>query len=169
MTASQGVKDVLAVASTRDASARRSSDGTSSPPKASPGISNTSPRWTRKTFRVTPREFYWNNVGPLQAEAAIVAMLGQYWPTFAGLRHDLVTILGNDQHFMLEALNHYTRLDGSPVTLRAVAITARNDAGKVISARIYTDTSPLFNRWLAELPPCREPSAGHLFDMGTRV
>ena len=59
-------------------------------------------------------EFYLNNVGPVQGKAAIVAMLGQYWPTFASLRHDLLTILGSDQHFILEVLNHDTRLDGSP-------------------------------------------------------
>lgn len=90
-------------------------------------------------------EFYLNNLGPIQGKSAIVALLGQYWPTFRTLRHDLLTILGSDRHFMLEALNHYTRLDGSPVTLRAVAITIRNEAGLVISARIYTDTTPLFS------------------------
>lgn len=44
----------------------------------------------------------------------------------------------------LEALNHYTRRDGAIVTLRAVALTDRNEAGLVTSARLYTDTSPLF-------------------------
>ena len=89
-------------------------------------------------------ELYVNNMGPVKGKEAIVGMLGQYWPSFGSLRHDLLTILGDDRHFMLEALNHYTRLDGSPVTLRAVAITRRNDSGSVVSTRIYTDTAPLF-------------------------
>lgn len=89
-------------------------------------------------------QFFINNNGPVQGKAAILGMLGQYWPSFGSLRHELLAILGHDQHFMLEALNHYTRLDGTAVTLRAVAITSRNTDGLVTSVRVYSDTAPLF-------------------------
>lgn len=89
-------------------------------------------------------ELYLNNLGPVQGKTAIVAMLGQYWPSFGSIRHDLLNIYGADMSFALEALNHYTRLDGKKITLRAVAFTDRNEAGLVRSARVYSDTTPLF-------------------------
>ena len=46
---------------------------------------------------------------------------------------------GDDRRFALEALNHYRRLDGGTVTLRAVAFTDRDEAGFVASVRLYTD------------------------------
>ena len=85
-----------------------------------------------------------NNADPVKGKAAILAGLAQYWNTFGSLEHDLLNIYGTNSAFMLEALNDYTRKDGKPVTLRAVALTDRNEAGKVISFRFYTDTSPLF-------------------------
>ncbi len=44
---------------------------------------------------------------------------------------------------MLEALNHYTKSDGKPITLRAVAMTDRDANGLVTSFRIYTDAQKL--------------------------
>lgn len=85
-----------------------------------------------------------NNQPPVSGKAAVVAALGQYWGTFGTLEHDLLNIYGTDERFMLEALNHYTRADGKPVTLRAVALTDRNAAGLVSSFRLYTDTQALF-------------------------
>lgn len=85
-----------------------------------------------------------NNADPVIGKPAILAGLGYYWATFGSLEHDLLNLYGADTAFMLEALNHYTRLDGRPVTLRAVALTDRNAAGLVSSFRFYTDTSPLF-------------------------
>lgn len=65
------------------------------------------------------------------------------WP-YDTIEHDLLNIYGTDDHYVLEALNHYTTLDGRQVTLRAVAFTDRNAAGLVDSVRLYTDTAPLF-------------------------
>ena len=89
---------------------------------------------------------FMNNDGPITGKAAILGMLGPYWQSFGSIEHDLLTILGDEREFMLEALNHYHRLDGSAVTLRAVAITARRDDGQVTAVRIYTDTGPLFGK-----------------------
>lgn len=85
-----------------------------------------------------------NNHPPVAGKAAVLAALGQYWQTFGTLEHDLLNIYGADDRLMLEALNHYTRADGTPVTLRAVALTDRDASGLVTSVRLYTDTQPLF-------------------------
>ena len=85
-----------------------------------------------------------NNADPVEGKSAIITNLTQYWKTFGRLEHDLLNIYGTDSAFMLEALNHYTRLDGKSVTLRAVALSDRNQSGLVKSFRLYTDTTQLF-------------------------
>lgn len=85
-----------------------------------------------------------NNNPPVEGKVAILNYLAQYWSTFGSLRHDLLNIYGSESAFVLEALNHYQRKDGKPVTLRAVAFTDRNESGLVTSVRFYTDTTKLF-------------------------
>ena len=85
-----------------------------------------------------------NNAPAVHGKEAVLAALAQYWGTFGTLEHDLLNIYGTDSAFMLEALNHYTRLDGRAVTLRAVALTDRDPSGQVSAFRLYTDTSELF-------------------------
>lgn len=85
-----------------------------------------------------------NNNPPVQGKAAILQSLSDYWTTFNSLTHDLLNIYGTDSSFVLEALNYYQRNDGKVVTVPAVAITDRNEAGLVTSIRLYTDTTPLF-------------------------
>ena len=85
-----------------------------------------------------------NNNPPAQGKATILNYLSQYWSTFGSLEHELLNIYGSDSNFVLEALNHYTRLDGKPVTVTAVAFTDRNPEGLVTAVRFYTDTTPVF-------------------------
>lgn len=85
-----------------------------------------------------------NSAPPTIGKPAILQALGAYWQSFGSIEHDLENIYGDDRRFALEALNHYTRLDGKPVTLRAVACTDRDAAGLAASVRLYTDTAPLF-------------------------
>ena len=85
-----------------------------------------------------------NNEEPTVGKQAVLAALGAYWPTFGTLEHDLLRIYGTDESFCLEAVNHYTRADGAPVTLRAVAFTDRDADGRAGSVRFYTDTGPLY-------------------------
>lgn len=87
---------------------------------------------------------YQNNNAPITGKAIILEGLSQYWQTFKSLTHDLLNIYGADSSFVLEALNHYERNDGGAVTVRAVAITERDEAGLVSSFRFYTDTTPVF-------------------------
>ena len=87
-----------------------------------------------------------NNNPPAQGKVTILNYLSQYWSTFGGLEHELLNIYGSDSNFVLEALNYYTRLDGKPVTVTAVAFTDRNHKGLVTAVRFYTDTTPVFAR-----------------------
>lgn len=64
-----------------------------------------------------------NNSPPIRGKVAILKYLSQYWSTFGSLMHDLLNIYGSEFAFVLEALNHYQRIDGKTVTLRAVAFT----------------------------------------------
>lgn len=90
-------------------------------------------------------ELIMNNAEPVVGRDGVVAGLGEYWKSFGALEHEPLAILGTPGAFVLEALNHYTTLDGRQVTLRAVAFTDRDDRGLVTSIRLYTDTAPLFN------------------------
>ena len=85
-----------------------------------------------------------NNADPSVGKDAVLAGLAAYWPSFASIEHELLNIYGDDRHYVLEALNHYTTHDGRSVTLRAVAFTDIDADGQVQSVRLYTDTAPLF-------------------------
>ena len=85
-----------------------------------------------------------NNQEPVRGKAAILSGLAQYWKTFQSLTHDLLNLYGTDSAFALEALNHYERLDGGKVTVRAVALTDRDASGLVKHFRFYTDVTPVF-------------------------
>lgn len=89
-------------------------------------------------------ELIMNDADPVVSLEAVSEGLAQYWQSFGDLEHDLLVILGSADAFVLEALNHYTTLDGRNVTLRAVAFTDRDQQGMVTSVRLYTDTAPLF-------------------------
>ncbi len=85
-----------------------------------------------------------NNEPPMQGKEAAVGGLGPYWQSFTTIEHDLINIYGDDQNYVLEALNHYVRHDNKKVTVRAVAFTDVNADGLVDSVRIYHDVSPVF-------------------------
>ena len=85
-----------------------------------------------------------NNDPVTQGKAAALAGLGPYWQSFASIEHDLTNIYGTDANYVLEALNHYVRHDGKPVTVRAVAFTDLDPQGLVAAVRIYHDVAPVF-------------------------
>ena len=86
-----------------------------------------------------------NNAPPVEGRGQVMDGLAGYWQTFGTLEHEPLAILGSDRAFVLEALNHYTTLDGRTVTLRAAALTDRGAEGLATSIRLYSDTSPLFS------------------------
>lgn len=85
-----------------------------------------------------------NNDKPIEGKTAIAEKLAPYWNTFQSIEHELLNIYGTDSAYVLEALNHYVRLDGRPVTVRAVAFTDRDQNEQVNSVRLYTDVSAVF-------------------------
>ena len=85
-----------------------------------------------------------NNAEPIEGKEAVLEGLSRYWQFFSNLEHELLNIYGTDSSFMLEAMNHYQRLDGKALSLRAVALTDRNSSGSITSVRLYTENSLLF-------------------------
>lgn len=85
-----------------------------------------------------------NNAAPVEGQTAVVAMLENYWKSFAALEHEPLAILGDDAHICLEALNHYRRHDGKNVSVRAVALTDRGADGRARRIRVFADASPVF-------------------------
>ena len=96
------------------------------------------------TFLADDCAMSFNNEPETTGKAAIVERLSGYWQSFGSVEHDLINIYGGRAAFMLEALNHYVRLDGKPVTARAVALTDCNGSGLVTSVRLYTDVGEVF-------------------------
>jgi hypothetical protein len=99
-----------------------------------------------------------NSDPPTEGRGAILSRVGYLWSSFRTLEHEPLNIYGADRAFALEALNHYTRTDTTPVTLRAVTFIDRDESGLVTSIRLYTDTTALYIR--ARRPHPIEPPAG---------
>ena len=87
-----------------------------------------------------------NNQPAISGKSEVVNYLEQYWKTFESVEHDLLTIYGKDEAFLLEAMNDYRRNDGKMVQVRAVAFTDLDEGGKVRSVRLYSDVSPVFEK-----------------------
>ena len=89
-----------------------------------------------------------NNDAPLQGIDVARKGLGEFWGSVTAmgyrLLHEPLNIYGDDRRFVLEALNHYDTGDGRRATVRATAWTDRDDAGKVVSVRLYQDLSLLY-------------------------
>lgn len=60
------------------------------------------------------------------------------------LLHEHLNIYGSDERYVLEALNHYDSADRDRITVRAVAFTDHDKAGRVSSIRVYQDLSPVY-------------------------
>ena len=90
-----------------------------------------------------------NNDAPMVGREVVKEGLGQFWGAISGmgftLLHEPLNIYGDDDAFVLEALNHYDRPGQARMTVRAAAFTDRGKDGKVRSVRLYQDVSPLFS------------------------
>jgi len=90
-----------------------------------------------------------NTYLPFYGRNTVVMALQRYRETFEQVEHELLNIHGTDNHFAVEALNHYVRKDGAPVTIPAVVFFDRDEAsGGLLSGRLYLDLAPL-----VETPP----------------
>lgn len=93
-------------------------------------------------------EVQFNNDLPLVGLEAARIGLSRFWGSISAmgyvLLHEPLNVYGTDQHFVLEALNHYDNSDGVRITVRATAWTDRDDGGKVTAVRLYQDLSPIY-------------------------
>lgn len=100
------------------------------------------------TFLADDVSVSFNNEEPMTGKQNAVQGLGGFWQSIQdmgySLTHEPMNIYGDDNHFVLEALNHYDRDTGPRVTIRAVAFTDRDADGKVTSIRVYQDLAPLY-------------------------
>ena len=85
-----------------------------------------------------------NNDPVIEGRAAIFARLPYFAPSFRTVDHELLDAFGTDSALALETLNHCTRTDGTPVTLRSATFIDREVGGRAISIRLYTDTTDLY-------------------------
>lgn len=88
--------------------------------------------------------FQFGNNPIVKGKDAILKGLSEFQSSIDSVEHRLLNIYGSDQSFVLEADNIYKRKDGKVVTIPAVAITDRSEAGLVTSFRVYTDITPVF-------------------------
>jgi ketosteroid isomerase-like protein len=89
-------------------------------------------------------EMQFGNTPIVKGKKNIVEALTAFWATVEGDEHNLQNIFGNDNNFVLEALNTFKRKDGKTVTIPAVAITEKNLEGLVTSVRLFMDVAPIF-------------------------
>jgi SnoaL-like domain len=89
-----------------------------------------------------------NNDDPMVGRDLVATGLSQFWGSVTAMGYTLVheplNIYGDDQHFVLEALNHYDSANTARITVRATAWTDRDDDGHVTSVRLYQDISALY-------------------------
>lgn len=89
-------------------------------------------------------ELQFGNNSIVRNKNNVVEALKAFWATIGGDEHNLQNIFGNDNNFVLEALNTFKLKDGRTVTVPAVAITEKNSEGLVTSVRLFMDVAPLF-------------------------
>ncbi len=93
-------------------------------------------------------QIQFNNDPPMTGRQIAMAGLSQFWGSVTALGytllHEPLNIYGDDQHWVMEALNHYDTTDGRRITVRATAWTDRGADGKVTSVRLYQDLSALY-------------------------
>lgn len=98
----------------------------------------------RITTHLAPEcAFQINNHLPMHGREAIGAAFVRYWDAIECMEHDLLNIYGDDAHFCVEMLCHYTRKDGSVVTLPAAVFIDRDANGHIVWARSYVDATPV--------------------------
>jgi SnoaL-like domain len=89
-----------------------------------------------------------NNEAPMVGVDVARVVLSQFWSSVTAmgytLLHEPLNIYGDDQHWVMEALNHYDTADGRRITVRATAWTDADADGKVASVRLYQDLSALY-------------------------
>jgi len=82
---------------------------------------------------------------PIYGREALQAALTQFWNGFRSLEHEPLRVVGNDHHFAIEMLCHYTRNDGKNVTIPCAVFAERNAEGLLSRASVFHKTSIVFS------------------------
>lgn len=100
------------------------------------------------TFLADDVRVQFNNDDPMTGKDTAVQGMGGFWTSIQdmgySLLHEPLNIYGDDQHYVLEALNHYDKEGSERITIHAVAFTDRDDEGQVTSIRVYQDLGPIY-------------------------
>jgi hypothetical protein len=83
------------------------------------------------------------NRPPIHGLEAVSEASQHFWTLISSMKHSFETVIENRDTTMFESSVHYTRLDGSTVTIPAATAIVRRD-GLVAAQRIYVDVTPLF-------------------------
>jgi ketosteroid isomerase-like protein len=90
--------------------------------------------------------FRFGNADPISDVEAFRQMATEFNASLAGLRHEIRSILATDREGVVvtELAVHYTRLDGSVISLPCCNIFALDGDLKVTRYQIFMDISPVF-------------------------
>src|SRR6266581_8621873 len=83
------------------------------------------------------------NAEAVQGKPAFVAAVSAFLDSVAGFRHDVLDIWSDGDTVIAEFDVHYTRLDGSEVTLPCCNVFRLRD-GLVAEYRSYIDATPVY-------------------------
>lgn len=87
--------------------------------------------------------FRFGSSPPVTGHAAIRAAVGDFFASFAALKHDLQRQVADDNVVVCEGEVTYTRHDGINITLPFANIF-EIDGGLISHYRVYIDVGPLF-------------------------
>ena len=83
------------------------------------------------------------NTEAVQGKPAFVAAVNAFLDSVAGFRHDILDVWSDGDTVIAEFDVHYTRLDGSEVTLPCCNVFRLRD-GLVAEYRSYIDATPVY-------------------------
>ena len=97
-----------------------------------------------RTFLSPDSQLQFGNNPIVKCNNEIIGGIKHFWETINGLDHSFLNVLGNDQHFAVEALIDYIRKDNQVVKIPCVTLIDRNDEGLASSIKIFIDTTPIY-------------------------
>ena len=88
-------------------------------------------------------EFRFGSQSAVHGQANVAAYVAAFFGMIGGSRHELLRTWDAEDTTVCEGLVHYTRLDGSQVTIPFVNVFYLRD-NKIARYLIYIDNGPLF-------------------------
>ncbi|MEM7660968.1 MAG: nuclear transport factor 2 family protein [Pseudomonadota bacterium] len=86
-----------------------------------------------------------NYVPVMEGKSNVLMMLGSIWTSLAGMEHEPLMVLGDDNDFALETIHHYKIPSGKETPIPATEFISRNGNGLVSRIRIYCNADPAYS------------------------